>query len=210
MKNWIGSAVSGLVFVLQAGCSVLGIRTVEEARYKVVLQDGRFQVRQYADAAVAETVVDADYEKAQSIAFRRLAGYIFGKNKSKQQIPMTAPVIQERANEKIAMTAPVLQEKSDRGWQMTFVLPSKYTIASLPEPLDGEVTIREQKGRRAAVLRYSGALSEAAMNVRIKELQDWLKQNGYRAISEPRLAGYDPPWTLAFLRRNEILIDIEE
>ena len=209
MKNHLASVLSGLLFILQTGCSVLGIRTAEEARYKVVSQDGRFQVREYADAVIAETVVDADYQKAQSIAFRRLAGYIFGKNKSKEQIPMTAPVILEKVSEKIAMTAPVLQEKSEHGWRMTFVLPAKYTIESLPEPLDPDVTIRQLKGRRVAVIRYSGSLSEAAMKARTGELSDWLAQRGYEAISEPGLAGYDPPWTLPFLRRNEIHIDIK-
>lgn len=209
MKKHLASACSGLLFIFQAGCSVLGIRTVEEARYKVVSQDGRFQVREYADAVVAETVVDADYEKAQSIAFRRLAGYIFGKNKSKEQIPMTAPVIQEKVSERIAMTAPVLQEKSEQGWRMTFVLPARYTIQSLPEPLDPAVMIRQLKGRKVAVIRYSGSLSETDMKVRTNELKNWLKQKSYEAISEPRLAGYDPPWTLTFLRRNEIQTDIK-
>lgn len=108
MKICLTSALSRLLFILQTGCSALGLRTVEEARYKVVSQDGRFQVREYADAVVAETVVDADYQKAQSIAFRRLAGYIFGNNKSKE--PMTAPVIQEKPSSRKVCPCPAASQ----------------------------------------------------------------------------------------------------
>ena len=209
MKKHLAAILGGITLALEAGCSTFGIRTVEQARYKVLSRDGKFEIRQYADALVAETVVNADYREAQNIAFRRLAGYIFGKNKRREQIPMTAPVIQERASERIAMTAPVLQEKSEHGWRMTFVLPARYTLQTLPEPLDPDVVIRQQSGRRIAVLRYSGSLSEAAMNARAQELARWLVQKGLKAVSEPRLAGYDPPWTLPFLRRNEIHVDIE-
>lgn len=209
MKKRLAAILGGITLALEAGCSTFGIRTVEQARYRVLSKEGKFEVRQYPDAIVAETVVDADYRAAQNIAFRRLAGYIFGKNKTRQQIPMTAPVIQEKASERIAMTAPVLQERSQHGWRMMFVLPAEYTLQTLPEPLDPDVFIRQQKGRKVAVLRYSGSLSEAAMNAHVDDLARWLAQKGLKATSEPRLAGYDPPWTLPFLRRNEIHVDIE-
>jgi len=209
MQMYLACALIGLLGILATGCSVFGIRTFETSGCEVVLKDGRFEIRQYPDALVAETVVDAEYSKAGSVAFRRLAGYIFGGNKSRAQISMTTPVIQQKASERIAMTAPVMQEKSGQGWRMTFVLPAKYTMETVPEPLDTQVVIRTQPGRKVAVIRYSGWLSEASMETNTAKLKGWIEQRWYKAASPPKLAAYDPPWTVPFLRRNEVQIDIE-
>jgi len=209
MQMYLGCALIGLLGILATGCSVFGIRTVEEARYRTVVKEGRFHVREYADAVIAETVVDEDYGRAGNVAFRRLAGYIFGGNKSRAKIAMTAPVLQQKTSEKIPMTAPVLQEKSGQGWRMTFVLPAKYTLQDAPEPSDPKVVIKAGKGRKVAVVRYSGWLSAASMERTAAKLRSWLEQKKYKAVSEPRLAAYDPPWTVPFLRRNEVHIDIE-
>lgn len=203
------TACAGFLFMASAGCSVVGIRTVEEAAHKTLVRDGAFSVRQYSDAVIAETFVETGYGESGSTGFRRLAGYIFGKNKQKQKIAMTAPVVQERASEKIAMTAPVLQEKSARGWRMAFVLPSKLTIDTAPEPSDPNVTVRKAKGKKVAVVRYSGRLRETRIEANAAKLKGWIEANGYKAISDPVSAGYDPPWTLPFLRRNEVQVEIE-
>lgn len=205
----VKTAWAGFLYLASAGCSVVGIRTIEEADHKTLVRDGIFSVRQYSDAVIAETFVETDYRESGSIGFRRLAGYIFGKNKRNEKIAMTAPVVQERTSEKIAMTAPVLQEKSSRGWRMAFVLPSKLTIDTAPEPLDPNVTVRKAKGKKVAVVRYSGRLREARIESNAAKLKQWIEANGYRAISEPRSAGYDPPWTLPLLRRNEVQIEVE-
>jgi hypothetical protein len=202
-------AWAGLLCVAATGCTVFGIRTVEEASHEVLLRDGRFQIRQYADAVVAETFVDAEYDEASSTAFRRLAGYIFGKNERKEKIDMTAPVVQEPTSETIAMTAPVIQEESDKGWRMAFVLPSKYTLETAPKPLDPNLTVRQEPGKKVAVVRYSWRLSEARMQDYAEKLRQWLEERNYEAVSQPRSAAYDPPWTIPFLRRNEVHIDVK-
>lgn len=192
-----------------AGCSVFGIRTSEEPSFNVLREQGDIQIRQYNDMLIAETEVAADYDESSSIGFRRLAGFIFGKNSKKQEIKMTAPVVQEKNSEKIAMTAPVLQKRSDNKWVMAFVLPSAYTLDTLPEPLDEKVVIKKIPGKRVASLRFTGFLSETNLREKSDQLKAWLMENDYAIISEPRLAGYDPPWTIPFLRRNEVLIDLK-
>ena len=123
---------------------------------------------------------------------------------------MTAPVMQEpRAGEKISMTAPVLQEEDGAGWRMSFVMPAKYTMDTIPKPIDPMVVLREVQGRKVAAIRYKGLLSEENIKEKTKELEGWLEKNGYRALSKFRSAGYDPPWTIPFLRRNEVQADIE-
>lgn len=201
---------AALMSILFTGCTVFGIRTVEQADYTVLLDDGDIQIRQYNDFIVAETFVEAKYKDAGSIGFRRLGGYIFGKNKQNEEISMTAPVLQEqKAGENISMTAPVLQEQGAAGWKMSFVMPAEYTMDTLPKPIDPTVILKEEQGRKVAAIRYKGLLSEENIGKKTKALEAWLEENEYRTLSKPRSAGYDPPWTIPFLRRNEVQIDIE-
>ncbi|MHC4370552.1 MAG: SOUL family heme-binding protein, partial [Planctomycetota bacterium] len=114
-------------------CATVGI---EKARYKVLAKEGKFEIRQYERQIVAETIVESDFDEAGNIAFRRLYKYISGENRTKESIAMTTPVDQKASSQKIAMTAPVNQEKSDGEYSVTFLMPSKYTMETLPEPLD--------------------------------------------------------------------------
>jgi len=195
--------------LLMAGCSLVGIRTSEEPQFKVLTEESNIEIRQYGDLLVAETEVVADYEESSKIGFQRLAGYIFGKNASQKEIAMTAPVVREKESEKIAMTAPVLQEQADKKWVMSFVLPSAYTLETLPRPLDDNVIIKTVPGKKVASIRYTGFLSEEKFQKKAEQLKNWLIENQYTLLSKPRSAGYDPPWTIPFLRRNEVLIDIQ-
>lgn len=215
----ICAAVVASVMLLSGfGCSVFGIRTTPEPAYTVVEGDGSFELRDYDDLLVAQTKVAASYDDASSTAFRRLFRYISGANSTAKDVAMTAPVLQEQepapkeqepSSSEIAMTAPVLQQETgEGGWTMAFVLPDSYTLATAPQPSDPEVVLGVLPGRRVAVLRYSGSLSEERMEQRTAELREWIATKGLQPLSEPRSAGYDPPWTLPFLRRNEVLIDV--
>jgi len=195
--------------LMLAGCSVLGKRTADEPHYKVLSQEGEIEIRQYGEMIVAETVVEGSYGQTSGAAFSRLAGYIFGKNRAKQKIAMTAPVLQESVSEKISMTAPVLQEKKGNAWVMSFVMPEGYTFETLPVPLDPAVKLRLVQGKKVGVIRYSGLHSENNLRNYAEKLTLWLEKKGNRVLSAPRAASYDPPWTIPFLRRNEVHIDIE-
>ena len=201
--------ITVLTTICLSACSTFGIRSAEEPRYQVLNDAGPFQIRHYPSLVVAQTEVNADYKNASGLAFQRLAGYIFGNNKKQQAITMTAPVIQQQQAEKLAMTAPVIQQKSGAVWVMAFVLPQEYSLSMAPVPLDSAVLIQEIPDKKVATLRYTGSLSEQGIEEKSAELTDWLSQQHYQAISPPRSAAYDPPWTLPFLRRNEVHIDIE-
>ncbi len=195
--------------LMLAVCSVLGKRTANEPPYKVISEEGDIEIRQYGEMIVAETVVEGSYGQTSGAAFSRLAGYIFGKNRAKQKISMTAPVLQEPASEKISMTAPVIQEKKGTAWVMSFVMPEGSTLEALPIPLDTAVKLRLVQGKKVAVIRYSGLHSENNLRNYAETLTLWLEKKGLRVLSGPRTASYDPPWTIPFLRRNEVHIDIE-
>lgn len=189
---------------------VFAAMAIEEAPYKVVKSEGIFELRDYAPHILAETVVDGDLEDAGNKAFRRLFRYISGENRSRGKIAMTAPVSQEGAGEKISMTAPVGQQAVQGKWAVSFTMPAAYTLETLPVPDDPGVTIRQVPARRMAAVRYSGTWSEKNYQHYRGELESWMRANRFTAVGEPVWARYNPPFTLWFLRRNEILIPVVE
>jgi hypothetical protein len=197
-----------LGLLLTASCAVFGVRDTEEPSYQVLRSEGDFEVRQYEPHIIAKTLVEGDYDSITKEGFDRLAGYIFGGNQSKTKIAMTAPVTQA-PGEKIAMTAPVTQsQRAPEQWEMTFTMPAGYSLETLPTPLDSRVILEEAPGKTVAVYRFSGRFSDGAFAKNTEKLTAWIDESGYQALSIARLAGYDPPWTLPFLRRNEIMIEI--
>ncbi len=199
------AAVAGLVL---SGCSVFGVQTVEEAGYTVLESDGDVEVRQYDDYAIARTFVAASYDDMSREAFGRLFDYISGDNTSGDSIAMTAPVLMASSGQEIAMTAPVLMEADGEGWWMAFVLPEGMDAASAPRPTDPLVEIVDIAGPRMASLRFSGWMGEESIREEAERLRAWIDRHGLEASSAYQVAGYDPPWTIPFLRRNEILIEL--
>jgi len=122
---------------------------------------------------------------------------------------MTVPVTLEPSSRKIAMTAPVMVENKDNRWRVHFVMPAEYTLNSLPIPNDPRVSLREIAEQKTAVILFSGLAGEDKVKDKTATLLDWIKSRGLEATSTPQLARYNPPWTLPFLRRNEILINIK-
>lgn len=211
--GWRSLVVATLVLT-QSACAVFGIRSAEEASYIVVDDQGEFQLREYAGFVVVETTVNAEFDNAGSQAFKRLFGYISGQNEGSREIAMTAPVMvrddEPVEGESIDMTAPVIADQNADGWQYTFVLPASYTLDSAPLPTNPDVMLVEIKPKRVATLRYSGLLNEGDFRDNTKRLQTWMANNGLEAASSARVAGFDPPWALPFLRRNEVMIDVAE
>ena len=185
------------------------IMAIEKAKYTVVEKDGSFELRQYGPQIVAETFVEGGFDEVGNKGFRRLYGYISGKNRKKESISMTAPVSQEASSEKIAMTAPVNQERVNGKWRIAFLMPSEYTMETLPEPLDPSVTLRETAGQLMAAIRYSGTWGRERYEERKAQLLEWIGNRALKPIAEPVFARYNPPFMPWFLRRNEILIPVE-
>jgi hypothetical protein len=182
---------------------------IEKAKYKVIEKEGKFEIRQYSPQIVAETIVDADFDKAGNVAFRRLFDYISGNNRRKESISMTAPVNQKARSEKIDMTAPVNQYQSGGKFIVSFIMPSKYTLESLPEPLDDMVVLRKVESTKSAAVRYSGSWGKKKYELQKKLLEEFIRNKGLKITGDAIFARYDPPFQLPFLRRNEVLIPVE-
>jgi hypothetical protein len=106
------------------------------------------------------------------------------------------------------MTAPLGVQEVKDGWKVYFVMPSKYTLDSLPKPNNAQVSIKQIPAKKFAVIRFSGLVDEEKMNKKVKDLNEWIVSRSLKPISNPELARYNPPWTLPFLRRNEVMVEV--
>jgi hypothetical protein len=198
--------------ILAAAFIIIGAMdamAIEEAMYKVVKKDNKFEIRDYAPHILAETVVEGDFEEAGNKAFNVLFGYISGDNRSREKLAMTAPVSQEPKGEKIKMVAPVGQQRVQESWAVSFMMPASYTLETLPEPEDPKVTLRQVPVRRIAAVRYSGFWNEKGYLRYKLELESWIREKGHTIVGDPIWARYNAPFTPWFLRRNEILIPVD-
>jgi hypothetical protein len=162
----------------------------ESAPYKVLRSSGKCEVRDYPALTVVETPM-AGGGDASSSSFNRLFRFITGGNEAKQ---------------KIAMTTPVFMSSSDSNSTMAFVLPAELKGSGTPKPTDGAVKVREQEAGRFAVLRYSGGRNARNEEESLSRLNNWMVEKGLSVLSPPVYAYFDPPWTPAFLRRNEVML----
>ncbi len=216
---------------------------VEEPKFELLAQDGpegALQLRRYAPAIVAETVVEGDRDTASTRGFKVIADYIFGNNRAagpvagaaeaqaSEKIAMTAPVVAEPVDrsQKIAMTAPVVAEpvagagagaaaaetllNSATQWRIHFVMPGQYTLDTLPRPNNPAVHLRELPPMVFAVVAYSGLNTAARVQEKTRELQRWMASRNLQPLGAPQLARYDPPWTLPIWRRNEVQVQVRQ
>ena len=191
-----------------SACSVFGIRSgTDEPPFVAVEQVGALEIRRYGPRLAADTIVQGDEEDALNTGFSRLADYIFGNNAAAQNIDMTAPVAQ--SSMQIAMTAPVVRENLEDGrYRIRFFMPSSYDLSSLPKPNSADVEIVAVPEQEYAVVRYSGNHSMSASMERQEELLSQLASTPWRASGPASTWFYDPPWTLPWLRRNEVAVPI--
>jgi hypothetical protein len=157
---------------------------------------------------VAETAVSGPFDDAVSAGFRRLFAYISGANRPAAKIEMTAPVLTSPEGEKIPMTAPVFVDPAGGGWTVAFVLPAGVTSATAPQPTDPQVTLRDVPARQVAVVRFSGRFRREAAEANRERLAAWLAARDLKPADDWQFAGYNPPWTIPALRRNEVLVTL--
>jgi len=208
-KNILASilVVSLFVLVLVPPLTRAG---VEGPLYSVVKKDGNFEVRDYQGYIMAQVKVSSDYDRALYSGFMKLFDYISGQNTNRSRIKMTTPVTEEQVStsEKIPMTAPVTTERSSNAYVVSFIMPSKYNMETLPEPKDKSITFRRVPAHRAAVVKFSGRMNEEMAGKKIEELKQWMNKNNMEPKSNFVMAQFDPPWIPGFMRHNEVMVEI--
>jgi len=211
MKNSILIVTACLLSLSLSGCSMFGVRDTEEPDFKVLVSEGDFEIRSYQPFMVAETKVEQSVEDARSVGFRRLFSYISGNNSADRKIAMTAPVLEGGTGikgQKIEMTAPVFITENSR--TMAFVLPREFNAENYPVPNDQLVKVFRRPGGKVAIRKFSGTISEERIRTNSEELMSWVEEKGLRSSFSTVAAGYDPPWTIPFLRRNEIHLVLDQ
>ena len=173
------------------------LMATEEPEFTLILKDNHFEIREYAPRIMAQVSTSGDFDEASSGGFKVLADYIFGEN-----------IIKDRA-EKISMTAPVLAEKNNNEWLISFVMPRKYSMETLPKPISLDVRLTEAPKEKFAVIVFSGLVRESNYNEKFQLLNEFIKDKGLIYLEVLQVARYNPPWTLPFFRRNELLIKIQ-
>lgn len=200
--------ILGIIFILLPGKAM----AIEEPQYEKIKEFENFEIRKYPSMLIAEVFVQGSRNEASNQGFRKIADFIFGNNSGNgkdAKIAMTAPVTVEPL--KIEMTVPVTvePETSEGTWRIEFVMPSKYTLETIPKPKNEEVKLRVMPEKNYAVVRFSGFTTESNILENTQLLQEWMLKEQLKPIgTPPRLARYNPPWTLPFWRRNEILIEV--
>ncbi len=204
-----------ILLLAAAGAAVIALASAqdlladyEEPDYETLRKDGNIEFRQYPELIAAEIEVAGSGESAANRAFKILAGYIFGKNLSKSKIAMTVPVTESIASEKISMTVPVSAIESNGRMKMQFYMPSKYTLETLPEPIDKRIKFVELPAKKYAVIRFSGFASERNISEKELVLSGYLNDRQVDYDKQSLRAFYNPPWTLPFLRRNEVWYEL--
>ncbi len=207
---FVGFAVALLAWV--AG-SYAVVWSIEEPAYTVLEQREGYEIRSYNPYILAETVVTGNYDDATNQGFRIIADYIFGNNIKKESISMTTPVLESEAfvaSEKIAMTVPVLESFSgDTNRRIAFVLPSKYTIDTLPLPNNPAVRFTQVPAHKVAVLRFTWYPTASRVEKKKELLKTYLVRDQMVIVGEVETARYNPPLSMPLTLRNEILISVE-
>lgn len=180
---------------------------VEQPEYQILTAEGSLEIRSYGAMIAAEAEVQG--KSAINEGFRLIAAYIFGANKTNVKIAMTAPV-QQQSQETIAMTAPVTQQPEGTAWAVRFIMPRSWTMETLPAANDARVSLKPIPAKRMVAIRFSGLANGALIQMKTGELRKYASEHKLKTIGEPLLAFYNPPWTLPFFRRNEIMLELAE
>lgn len=186
----------------------------EQLKYETILKDGKIELREYAPYITASISFDTQEEYDKN-AFRVLAAYIFGNNismtspvlNSNEQIGMTVPVFID--GDEIGMTAPVFTNADQSKWKMSFVMPNRYTMATLPKPNDKRIVIKSEPAKTLVAIRFNGRRTFERNTKYENKLRTWLDSQALEVISDAMYAGYNAPSTPPLFRRNEVLIEVK-
>jgi len=201
--------VGSVMVLITIGLASWGpiMSNVEKPDYVVTLSKNNIEIREYKPMITASVRVSGERKEAIRKGFRLVADYIFGNNAISTKIAMTAPV-EQRESQKIAMTAPVQQQLDGQSWEISFVMPKEYSINTLPTPKNSEVTLAEIASKQFVVIKFSGRNTDSNIEQYTTRLEKFAVDNSIKTIGSPKYAFYNPPWTLPFLRRNEVMLEL--
>ena len=195
MRSLRAQLLALLSLITLSACSVFGDTSAKVAPYTVMLEDGAFEIRHYEHLVLASADMP-DGMDSSSVPFYKLFSYISGKNDKTEEITMTAPVFMDQAGQTTEA--------------MSFVLPEGFSLETAPIPSDPTIKLTVLSGYRVAVIGFSGFLNQNSISTHRALLQNWIAAKGFKIVGAAKAAGYNPPFTIPFLRRNEIVIPVKK
>ena len=200
------------LFALWVISGYLPTMNIETPAYSVIEKKAEYEIRQYASYIIAETHQKGSRQESLSGGFRELFRYISGDNIARSKVPMTAPVLQsaEGGGEKIPMSAPVIKQGDGGSSLIAFVMPAGSKLEDLPQPRSTIIRLRVVPPERVAAITFSGYATGDTIRENTGKLLSALKRDGRQVRSAPHIALYNPPWTPPFMRRNEVMVEIEQ
>ena len=187
------------------------LMAVDEPDFNSTFKDNNLEIREYAPKILAQVSVNGDFDEASSNGFKLLADFIFGNNISadgSSKIDMTAPVVMEPLSQIINMTAPVVTEGNNNEWIVSFIMPKEYSLSTLPKPNNKNIIISSVPAEKYAVIVFSGLVRKSNYDEQVNLLENFIVKRKLKTIGPVQIARYNPPWTLPFFRRNELMIRI--
>ena len=127
---------------------------------------------------------------------------------------MTSPVRTERSSsqsESISMTSPVRTERAAGAgsYKVSFVMPSKYTLDTLPVPReDLRVKFRTVESHDAAAVTFFGGMDMQEMGRQSAELRKVLEREKLEPAGPEVLQEFYPPFAPNFMRKREVVIPV--
>ena len=164
---------------------------------KITINSGDIEIRQYPRMIFLQTLCNEGEKESKKLSFKILANYIFGGNKKQMKIAMTIPVI-EKTN------------KDSEKCTMNFIVPKEYKLDDLPEPMTDKINIIEEQEKTYISITFSGNKTEKSTKKHLDILMQYCKDNHLQINEDPLILGYNPPWTVSFLKTNEILLEITD
>jgi len=164
----------------------------EQPDYTVIKKDNEFEIRQYTNFLTATVETEGERDDAIGKGFRILFKYISGENKNKESISMTVPVMQKSTG--------------NNKWSISFVVPKKFNLQNVPQPDNQSVKIKNNPDLKVIVITFSGLFSNENIKENEAKIRNYIKEKGLKI--EEIYAGYNAPWTLWFLKRNEVLFKL--
>ena len=184
----------------------------EEPDFNLIFKKENFEIREYSPKILAQISVEGDFSGASKKGFRLLADYIFGNNitnDGSQKIDMTTPVVLEPKSELIDIMTPIISEGNDREWLISFVMPKEFSIKTLPKPNNKNIRIIEEPKEKYAVIIFSGLVRESNYKEQAILLDNFINDKKLEILGQLKVARYNPPWTLPFFRRNELMVKVK-
>jgi len=220
----------GVATVAALGAAYTGfwhweVERLEKPRYAVRRKLGtieRMELRAYEPYIIAEALVSPDgragsvddqMRAAMNQGFQRVGGFIFGGNTRKESVAMTSPVRMDRnTSESISMTSPVRMDGAPGtgDYRVSFVMPSKYTLETLPVPKeDLRVKCRQVDAHEAAAVTFYGGMDMGESRRQSAELRKAMEREGLEPAGPEAMYEYHPPFAPSFMRKREVVIPVK-